>query len=60
MKKALEDKYNSLMNNETWELIPPSKDSNIIIGSKWVFKLKLDANGSIVRKYFLQLQGTHA
>ena len=47
-KKALEDEYNSLVHNETWELVPPPEDANIV-GSKWVFKIKHDANGNVDR-----------
>ena len=38
-KQALEAEYNSLLDNETWELVPPPENSNIV-GSKWVLKLK--------------------
>ncbi|CAB4021584.1 Retrovirus-related Pol poly from transposon TNT 1-94, partial [Paramuricea clavata] len=47
-KQALEAEYSSLMNNETWELVPPPESSNIV-GSKWVLKIKRDANGNIDR-----------
>ncbi len=47
-KQALEAEYNSLMNNETWELVPPPEGSNIV-GSKWVLKVKRDANGNVDR-----------
>ena len=47
-KKALEEEYKSLMNNDTWELVPPPEDANIV-GSKWVFKIKHDANGDVDR-----------
>ena len=47
-KQALEAEYNSLIDNETWELVPPPESSNIV-GSKWVLKTKRDANGNINR-----------
>ena len=47
-KQALGAEYNSLMNNETWELVPPPEGSNIV-GSKWVLKVKRDANGNVDR-----------
>ena len=47
-KQALEAEYNSLLDNETWELVPPPENSNIV-GSKWVLKLKRDADGNIHR-----------
>ena len=48
-KKALDAEYNSLIDNETWELVPPPESSNIV-GSKWVLKTKRDANGNINRQ----------
>ena len=47
-KKALDAEYSSLISNETWELVPPPKDANIV-GSKWVLKVKQDAYGNINR-----------
>ena len=47
-KQALEKDYNSLIKNETWELVPPPEGCNII-GSKWVVKVKRDANGDVDR-----------
>ena len=47
-KEALDAEYSSLINNETWELVPPPLDANIV-GSKWVLKVKRDANGNINR-----------
>ena len=45
-KNAAENEYQSLLNNDTWELVdlPPGKN---VIGCKWVFKLKKHADGSI-------------
>ena len=45
-KEAFDAEYSSLINNETWELVPPPLDANIV-GSKWVLKVKRDANGNI-------------
>ena len=47
-KQALEEEYNSLIKNETWELVPPPEGCNIV-GSKWVMKVKRDANGNVDR-----------
>ena len=38
----------SLEKNETWELVPRPKNKNII-GSKWVYKIKRNSDGSINR-----------
>ena len=47
-KEALDAEYSSLTSNEKWELVPPPKDANRV-GSKWVLKLKRDADGNINR-----------
>jgi hypothetical protein len=31
--------YSSIMEKETWELVPPSEDQNIV-GCRWVLKAK--------------------
>jgi hypothetical protein len=36
------------MENETWELVPPSEDQNIV-GSRWVLKVKRNQDGSVDR-----------
>jgi histone deacetylase 1/2 len=38
--------YNALMKNNTWHLVPPIKGRNII-DSKWVFKIKRKADGTL-------------
>ena len=43
---AINSEYNSLMRNDTWELVPPSKDKKVI-GSKWVLKVKRNENGHV-------------
>ena len=47
-KTAMQSEYDSLMKNETWKLVklPENRDA---IGSKWVFKIKRNADGSIDR-----------
>ena len=62
-KAAADSEYQSLMENETWELVelPPGRKA---ITCKWVFKVKHDENGKIdrfkgrlVAKGFLQKYG---
>lgn len=45
-KEAMDAKYQSLLKNNTWELVdlPPS---NRVIGCKWIFKTKYKIDGSI-------------
>ncbi len=47
-KKAFESEYESLAENNTWELVdmPPGKN---LVGCKWIFKIKRDENGEIDR-----------
>ena len=47
-KNAADNEYQSLLSNDTWKLVdlPPGKN---VIGCKWVFELKMNADGSISR-----------
>ncbi|KAK1684898.1 hypothetical protein QYE76_045746 [Lolium multiflorum] len=47
-RAAMELEYNALLQNQTWRLVPPPPGANII-DSKWVFKVKKHADGSIER-----------
>ncbi|UYV75442.1 hypothetical protein LAZ67_13000282, partial [Cordylochernes scorpioides] len=47
-KKAMEEEFDSLIENKTWELVDPPKNRNII-GTKWVFKTKYNSDGSVER-----------
>jgi len=47
-KAAMEDELTSLHQNQTWQLVPRTKDMHII-GSKWVFKTKLKSDGTLDR-----------
>ena len=46
--KAMKEELNQIKKSETWDLVPRPKDKNVI-GTKWVFKNKLNENGEIVR-----------
>ena len=41
--KAMEEEVSQIKKNDTWELVPRPKDKNVI-GTKWVFRNKLDEN----------------
>jgi histone deacetylase 1/2 len=45
---AMDNEYTALINNKTWRLVPAPKGKNII-GSKWVYKVKRKADGSVDR-----------
>ena len=47
-KEATQSETDSLMKNETWDLVNFLKGKNVIC-CKWVFKLKHDASGNISR-----------
>ncbi|KAK1679188.1 hypothetical protein QYE76_040036 [Lolium multiflorum] len=47
-REAMEQEYQALLRNETWTLVPSPPKVNII-DSKWVFKVKKHADGSIER-----------
>lgn len=45
---AMADEYKALIQNNTWTLVPPPRDSNIV-GNKWVFRIKRKSDGSVER-----------
>ncbi|WMV42132.1 hypothetical protein MTR67_035517 [Solanum verrucosum] len=57
--REMQEEYNSLIQNGTWQLVPPSQSQNII-GSKLIFKTKVKPNGSVDRyKARLIAKGYH-
>ncbi|KAK2985183.1 hypothetical protein RJ640_010472 [Escallonia rubra] len=62
-KAAMHEELSALHDNQTWDLIPRTRDMNVI-GSKWVFKTKLQPYRSVERlkprlvaKGFNQIEG---
>lgn len=47
-KKAMQNELSALARNQTWSLctLPPNKE---LVSCKWIFKLKKDADGNIVK-----------
>jgi hypothetical protein len=45
---AMKEELNQIEKNETWELGPRPKYKNVI-GTKWVFRNKLDEDGKTIR-----------
>ena len=46
--KAMEEELSSICDNNTWDLVDLPKDKKAI-GSKWVFKVKYDQDGTVQR-----------
>jgi transposase InsO family protein len=46
--KSMNEELDQIEKNNTWELVPRPADKNVI-GSKWVFKNKMNEQGQIVR-----------
>ena len=56
---GMEDEYSALYRQGTWTLVPPAPSLNIV-GCKWVYKIKRNADGSISRyKARLVAKGFH-
>jgi len=55
----MNSKFDALLRNQTWELVPPSRHLNVI-GCRWIFKIKRKADSSIERyKARLVAKGYH-
>ena len=55
----MQDEFDALRRNSTWELVPPSPSQNII-GCRWVYKIKRNMDGTISRyKARLVAKGFH-
>ena len=44
--KAMTEQYNSIMKNDVWDIIPKPKNKSVV-SSKWIYKIKHVADGSI-------------
>ena len=44
--KAMNEELDQIEKNDTWELVPRPKNKNVI-GTKWVFKNKLNEYGQV-------------
>lgn len=47
-KAAMAEEYEALFKNQTWSLVPYKGDMNLV-GNKWVFKAKFNADGTLQR-----------
>lgn len=55
-KRAMKEEYDSLIKNETWELVDKPKDAKIV-DNKWVYKVKLENNNQTRYKARLVARG---
>jgi hypothetical protein len=46
--KSMNGELDQIKKNKTWELVPRPKDKNVV-GTKWIFKKKLNENGEIIK-----------
>jgi hypothetical protein len=59
-RQAMATEIDALARNETWTLVPPPSNQNII-GCKWAYKIKHNVNGSIARyKAHLVVKRVHS
>jgi histone deacetylase 1/2 len=47
-RKAMEEEHDALLHNQTWHLVPPSSNKNVI-DCKWVYRVKKLADGTVDR-----------
>jgi hypothetical protein len=45
---AMQEEFDALQHNQTWQLVPRPRDARVI-SDKWVFKVKTGADGSFER-----------
>uniref|UniRef100_A0A2N9FMC6 Integrase catalytic domain-containing protein n=1 Tax=Fagus sylvatica TaxID=28930 RepID=A0A2N9FMC6_FAGSY len=58
-QSAMLDEYTALQRQQTWSLVPPPSNHNIV-GCKWVYKIKRKPDGSVARyKARLVAKGYH-
>uniref|UniRef100_A0A2N9GZ53 Reverse transcriptase Ty1/copia-type domain-containing protein n=1 Tax=Fagus sylvatica TaxID=28930 RepID=A0A2N9GZ53_FAGSY len=58
-RTAMNLEFDALLKNHTWQLVPPHPSQNLI-GCKWVFRTKRNADGSVERhKARLVAKGFH-
>ena len=48
-KNAMNVELEALQANKTWSLVPYKPEMNVV-GNKWVFKIKYNADGSVQRR----------
>jgi hypothetical protein len=63
--KAMNEELDQIERKQTWELVPRPKDKNVI-GTKWVYKNKMNEDGKVIRnkarlvcKGYAQVEGVY-
>ena len=46
---AMHEELNNFERNQVWDLVPRPTEEHNVIGTKWIFKNKQDANGIVIR-----------
>jgi hypothetical protein len=46
LKDAMLEEYKSIIKNNVWDIVPRPKDKSVV-SSKWIYKIKHAANGSV-------------
>ena len=61
----MNEELDQIEKNKTWELVPKPQDKNVL-GTKWVFKNKVNENGQVIRnkarlvcKGYAQVEGVY-
>ena len=58
-RATMNTEFTALLKNGTWNLVPPKSHTNVV-GCKWVFRIKRNADGSLARhKACLVAKGFH-
>ena len=52
---AMQDDLNQFKRNDVWDLVPKPEHENII-GTKWVFRNKLNEHGEVIRNFCSRVQ----
>ena len=47
--EAMHEELNNFKRNKVWQLVEKPKECRNVIGTKWIFKNKQDANGIVIR-----------
>ena len=46
-RQAMLDEYDAMVKNKTWTLVPPSSSCANLVGTKWVYRIKRNKDGTM-------------